>query len=142
MNTTDRYLKAIYFAQSLEDGTASTGTLAELLDVTPASATEMLGKLEGDGLISYEKYNGARLTAAGQTRATEAVETYCILQRFLYEVLEVEEYQSEAKVLESVIDETVAERLDTIIDRPEPCPDCFDPQGDACKHLLRRIEAD
>lgn len=142
MNTTDRYLKAIYFAESLEDGAASTGTLAEILDVTPASATEMLGKLEADGLVAYEKYNGARLTDTGRTRATEAVETYCILQRFLYEVLEVEEYHAEAKALESVIDETVAERLDTIIDRPEPCPECFDPEGDACRRLLQQIEAD
>ena len=142
MNTTDRYLKAIHFAQTLDDGPASTGTLADLLDVSPASATEMLNKLEADGLVTYEKYNGARLTDAGATRATDAVETYCILQRFLYEVLDVEEYRSEAKALESVIDETVADRLDTIIDRPATCPDCFDPDGDACEHLLQRIEAD
>lgn len=142
MNTTDRYLKAIHFAQTLDDGSASTGTLAELLDVTPASATEMLHKLEADGLIAYEKYNGAQLTETGKARATDAVETYCILQRFLYEVLEVETYQSEAKALESVIDETVADRLDTIIDRPATCPDCFDPSGDACERLLQRSEAD
>lgn len=142
MNTTDRYLKAVYFAQTLEEGSASTGTLAELLDVTPASATEMLNKLEADGLVAYEKYNGARLTETGQARATDAVETYCILQRFLHDVLEVDTYQSEAKALESVIDETVADRLDTIIDRPNTCPSCFDPQGDACERLLQRTEAD
>ncbi len=29
----------------------------------------------------------------------------------------------------------IAERLDTIIDRNSECPDCFDPETDACEYL-------
>ncbi|MFT4891340.1 MAG: DtxR family Mn-dependent transcriptional regulator, partial [Halobacteriales archaeon] len=54
MNTADQYLKAIYLAQSVEDGPASTGTLADMLDVTPASANEMIGKLEDRGFADHE----------------------------------------------------------------------------------------
>ena len=142
MNTADQYLKAVYLAQRLEDGPASTGTLAELLEVSPASVNEMIGKLEDRGLVDHEKYKGARLTDEGLERAHDALTTYCIIERFLANVLEVEEFREEARALESVIDDTVAERLDTIIDRPEQCPDCFDPEADYCKHLEVRGPAD
>ncbi|MFC6717524.1 metal-dependent transcriptional regulator [Natrialbaceae archaeon GCM10025810] len=136
MNTADQYLKAIYLAQRMEDGPASTGTLADLLGVSPASVNEMIGKLEDRSLVEHEKYKGATLTDEGLERAHHALQTYCIIQRFLKNVLEVEEFRAEARTLESVIDDTVAERLDTIIDRPsEQCPDCFDPELDCCELL-------
>ncbi len=135
MNTADQYLKAVYLAQRIEDGPASTGTLADMLEVSPASVNEMIGKLEDRGLLDHEKYKGARLTDEGIERAHQALQTYCIIERFLANVLEVEEFREEARALESVIDDTVAQRLDTIIDRPEQCPDCFDPDADYCKLL-------
>ncbi len=135
MNTADQYLKAVYLAQRLEDGPASTGTLAELLEVSPASVNEMIGKLEERELVEHEKYKGATLTDEGLERAHNALQTYCIIERFLTNVLEVEEFREEARALESVIDETVADRLDTIIDRREECPDCFDAEEDCCAYL-------
>ena len=143
MNTANQYLKAIYLAQRIEDGPASTGTLADILEVSPASVNEMVGKLESRGLVEHEKYKGSRLTDEGLERAHETLSTYCIIQRFLVNVLEVEEFRSEARALESVIDDTVAGRLDTIIDRPADCPDCFDPAADCCRLLEVEVgEAD
>jgi DtxR family Mn-dependent transcriptional regulator len=140
MNTADQYLKAIYLIQEVENGPASTGAVADRLDVSPASANEMIGKLEGEGLCSHEKYKGVDLTDAGIERAREALQNYCIIERFLLEVLEVDDFRTEAKQLEPVIDETVAERLDTIIDREPQCPDCFHPEADVCG--LIELEAD
>ncbi|ADQ67915.1 metal-dependent transcriptional regulator [Halogeometricum borinquense] len=135
MNTADQYVKAIYLLQEMEDGPAATGALADMLDVSPASANEMIGKLEDRGLAEHEKYKGVRLTDEGIIRARDALQTYCIIERFLANVLDVEEFRSEARELEPVIDDTVAERLDTIIDRNSECPDCFDPETDACCYL-------
>ncbi|MFB6167760.1 MAG: metal-dependent transcriptional regulator [Haloferacaceae archaeon] len=135
MNTADQYLKAIYLVQRTEDGPAATGAIADSLDVSPASANEMIGKLEARGFADHEKYKGVRLTDEGIERAREALQTYCIIERFLANVLEVEEFRSEAQALEAVIDDTVAERLDTIIDRNPDCPDCFDAETDACELL-------
>ncbi|EJN60467.1 iron (metal) dependent repressor, DtxR family [Halogranum rubrum] len=135
MNTADQYVKAIYLLQQMEDGPASTGALADMLDVSPASANEMIGKLEDRGLAEHEKYKGVTLSDDGIVRARDAIQTYCIIERFLANVLDVEEFRAEARELESVIDETVAERLDTIIDRNAECPDCFDPETDACEYL-------
>ncbi|WP_101296395.1 metal-dependent transcriptional regulator [Halegenticoccus soli] len=135
MNTADQYVKAIYLLQQMEDGPAATGALADMLDVSPASANEMIGKLEQRGLAEHEKYKGVQLTDEGIVRARDALRTYCIIERFLANVLDVEEFRAEARELESVIDDTVAERLDTIIDRHAECPDCFDPETDACRYL-------
>jgi DtxR family Mn-dependent transcriptional regulator len=140
MNTADQYLKAIYLVQQVADGPASTGAVADRLDVSPASANEMIGKLEADGLCSHEKYKGVDLTEEGIRRARDALQNYCIIERFLVEVLDVEEFRAEATQLEPVIDETVADRLDTIIDRAPQCPDCFDPEDDVCG--LLELEAD
>lgn len=140
MNTADQYLKAIYIVQRAENGPAATGALADRLDVSPASVNEMIGKLSDRGLVDHEKYKGASLTDEGIVRAREALQTYCIIERFLANVLEVEEFRTEAHELESVIDETVADRLDTIIDRRADCPDCFDPESDACEYLEFCIE--
>jgi len=132
MNTQAQYLKAIYLTQQQADGPASTGDVADLLDVSPASANEMIGKLEDRDLLDHEKYKGVDLTDEGIQQARDALQNYCIIERFLIEVLEVEEYRAEAKQLEGVIDETVAERLDTIIDREPQCPDCFNAEDDVC----------
>ena len=139
MNTADQYLKAIYLIQELEDGPASTGDVADALGVSPASANEMIGKLERRGLADHEKYKGASLTDEGIVRAEEALQTYCIIERFLANVLDVEEFREEAQALEAVIDDTVAERLDRLVDREEECPDCFDPEADTCV-FLRELE--
>ena len=141
MNTANQYLKAIYLVQEIENGPASTGSIAEMLDVSPASANEMVGKLEDRELCSHEKYKGVELTDEGIVRARDALQNYCIIERFLVEVLEVEDFRAEARQLEPVIDETVADRLDTIIDRQPQCPDCFDAEEDVCA-LLELESAD
>ena len=140
MNTGEQYLKAIYLAQRLEDGPAATGTLADMLEVSPASVNEMIGKLEERDLADHEKYKGVTLTDEGIARAEDALQTYCIIERFLANVLEVEDFRGEARALESVIDDTVAERLDTIIDRRDECPDCFDAEADKCEYLEPVLE--
>ena len=141
MNTADQYVKAIYLLQEMEDGPAATGALADMLDVSPASANEMIGKLETRGLAEHEKYKGVTLTDDGIVMARDALKTYCIIERFLANVLDVEEFRAEARELEAVIDDTVAERLDTIIDRNGECPDCFDAETDACEYLEVETES-
>ena len=125
MNTADQYLKTIYLAQEQEDGPASTGRIADMLDVSPASANEMIGKLEEQALLDHEKYKGVTLTDEGIRRARDALQNYCIIERFLHEVLEVEEFREEARQLEPVIE-------------PQ-CPDCFGVEEDVC--ALLEVEA-
>ena len=135
VNSADQYLKTIYLLQAAENSAVGTGAIANRLDVSPASANEMIGKLADRGLVMHEKYKGVELTDEGIQRARDRVQTYCIIERFLANVLSVENFQQEAQELETVIDDTVADRLDTIIDREDACPDCFDVDTDACVYL-------
>lgn len=135
MNTADQYLKTIYVLQRVDDSPASTGAVADQLGVSAASANEMIGKLAERGLVEHKKYNGTMVTEEGEQRARVTVETYCVIQRFLHTVLDVEEYRSEARSIESVLDTTVVERLDTLIDRQRECPECFDGTIDQCECL-------
>ena len=86
--------------------------------------------------------SASRILAEGILRARQALSTYCIIERFLVDVLDVEEFRQEARELESVIDQTVAERLDTIIDRESECPECFDAELDHCRELDAPVPAD
>ena len=135
MNTADQYLKAIYLLQQATDEPAATGAIADALKVSPASANEMVGKLEAEGLADHEKYKGVTLTDEGIEQARAALETYCIIERFLVSILGVEGFRTEATQLQPVIDETVGDRLDMIIDRRTECPDCFLPEEDKCAYL-------
>ena len=76
INTHDRYLRAVYLIQVATNEPAGTGAIADRLDVSPASANEMIGNLEAEGLADHEKYEGVTLTDAGIERARESVEAY------------------------------------------------------------------
>ena len=135
MTTADQYLQSIYLIQRAEDGPAATGAIADAMGVSPASANEMVGKLQESGLLEHEKYKGVTLTDEGIDEAREALETYCILERFLATALGVEEFRDEAKQLQPVIDGVVADRVDLIVDRHDECPDCFRIEDDRCEYL-------
>lgn len=49
------YLKAIYKLGGMEE-LVNNKQIAETLQIAPASVTEMLGKLNREGLIHYEPY--------------------------------------------------------------------------------------
>ena len=135
MNTADQYLQAIYLLERATEEPAATGAIADAMGVSPASANEMVGKLEDQGMAAHEKYKGVTLTEAGTERARTALETYCIIERFLATALEVEAFREEAKQMQPVIDETVADRVDLIVDRRRECPDCFLVEDDRCEFL-------
>lgn len=142
MKTADQYLKTVYVLQRASGSPVRTGELADRRGVSPASANEMIGKLAEQGLVEHEKYKGTMVTEEGEQRARAAVETSCVIQRFLHTVLEVDEFKREARTIESVLDATVAERLDTLIDRHAECPECFDGATGQCEYLDRAKRGD
>ena len=62
----DEYLEMMYeFHESEPGGIVRTGDLAGKLNVSPASATEMVQRLASRGYLEYIPYKGARLTDSG-----------------------------------------------------------------------------
>jgi DtxR family Mn-dependent transcriptional regulator len=62
----DEYLEMMYeFHEDEPGGIVRTGDLAAKLEVSPASATEMVQRLASRGYLEYIPYKGARLTEIG-----------------------------------------------------------------------------
>ena len=68
--TTEEYIEIICLLER-QEGRAQTGRIADAINVKPPSVTEMLRKLEQEGLIVYESYAGATLTPAGEEMARD-----------------------------------------------------------------------
>ncbi|MFN5931148.1 MAG: metal-dependent transcriptional regulator, partial [Sphingobacteriales bacterium] len=64
-STEENYIKAIYHLQGADD-VVTTNALSAELKTRPASVTDMLKKLKAKKLLSYEKYQGFRLSQDGK----------------------------------------------------------------------------
>ena len=122
------YLKGIYM---LSKGLGSTepvptSALADRLSVTPASATNMLKKLDSLGLVQHANYRGAALTEPGRKIALEVIRHHRLLETYLAEALGVpwDQVHAEAEVLEHFLSEELEERIAAQLGHPE-----FDPHG-------------
>jgi DtxR family Mn-dependent transcriptional regulator len=120
------YLKAIYKLEADEKG-ASTTRIAEALDVSSASATNMVKRLSKMGLVNYQSYKGATLTTSGRKIALEIIRHHRLLELYLLEVMGYswDEVHDEAEKLEHHISEQFEDKIAELLDNPT-----HDPHGD------------
>ena len=122
------YAKAIYALQARAGGEAvSTNDLAERLDVTAASASGMVRKLDDLGLATHERYRGVELTDEGEKVALEVLRHHRLLELYLAESLDVpwDRVHDEAEVLEHVLSEDLEDLIAAKLGNPTR-----DPHGD------------
>lgn len=122
------YAKAIYALQARTEGCAvSTNALAERLGVTPASASNMVKKLDALGFVRHEPYRGVLLTEQGERVALEVIRHHRLLELFLAESLDVpwDRVHDEAEVLEHHLSEELEELIAAKLGHPT-----HDPHGD------------
>ena len=129
------YLKQVLLLGSDSKGTdrlentrpVSTQSLANQMQVKPASVTGMLKKLAGLGLVEYEAYRGVRLTRAGYKVALEVLRHHRLLETYLHQALGYgwEEVHAEAEKLEHHISEAFEARIAEWLGHP-----AYDPHGD------------
>ena len=121
------YAKAIYALEERCDGAVTTNALAERLSVSAASASSMVKKLDGLGLVTHVPYRGVQLTPDGRRVALEVIRHHRLLERYLAEELGVpwDRVHDEAEVLEHVL----SEELEAIIAAKLGHP-THDPHGD------------
>lgn len=106
-----QYLLAVYILQQRENPPVQTNAVADALDRSAASVTESFQRLEADGFLEYEPYEGVELTAAGRERAAELHESYVTVSWFFRSVLDLDDYEGEAMQVAGVVSPFVAERL-------------------------------
>jgi DtxR family transcriptional regulator, Mn-dependent transcriptional regulator len=133
------YAKAIYSLSREREGPITNGELAERLGVTPATATSMLKRLAGLGLIDYLPYKGASLTPGGEKVALEVIRHHRLIETYLSEALGMpaDRVHEEAEVLEHYISEELELLMAAKLGEPShdphgtpiPGPDLRPPEG-------------
>ena len=78
-----------------EKGYARVVDIAQNLNISQASVTGMIQRMDSDGLVSYEKYRGVILTAEGEKIATAIIKRHKSLTEFfnLFGLNDDETYQ-------------------------------------------------
>ncbi len=120
------YLKAIYQLQE-DNETVTTTALAQHLNISAASVTNMIKKLARLNLVRHSPYHGVELTPAGEKMALEVLRHHRLIELFLAEALGVpwEAVHAEAEKIEHVISEDLEDRIADFLGDP-----LRDPHGD------------
>src|SRR5215210_4967395 len=119
-------LKSLY-RLSRDGDDAHTGALAELLGVSPATATTTVKRLAERGLLNHKLYRGVELTTAGRADAVAAIRRHRIVERFLADMLGYAWNEADrlATSFEHDLPQEVEDRLYVALDRPTACPHGF-----------------
>src|SRR5919108_1924023 len=130
------YLKEIYKLQA-ESGRATTGGIAERMDVAVSSARAMEKKLPALALAAHEPYRGVVLTKAGEAVAIEVIRHHRLLEQYLAETLglSIDAVHAEADRLEHALSEELEARIDASLGYPT-----HDPHGDPIPDAELRID--
>jgi DtxR family Mn-dependent transcriptional regulator len=140
------YLKTIYKLE--QNDSASTKNIADSLNVSAASVTNMIKRLAKMGFLEYTSYRGVNLTDAGKDIALEIIRHHRLLELYLNKVMGYswDEVHDEAEQLEHHISEQFEDRIAELLNDPT-----HDPHGDPIprkngqmpKHAVEKlIEAD
>jgi DtxR family Mn-dependent transcriptional regulator len=105
------YLEAIYDLNKT-GGAVRSVDLAAKLDVSKASVNNAIKQLKAVGLVEQPYYGEITLTSDGMLYGASVLERHCVLERFLIEVLGVEESvaEEEACRMEHTISEDTMRR--------------------------------
>lgn len=126
-HTEENYLKAIYKIYEKTKEIVSTNAIAESLNTTAASVTDMIKKLAKKDLIIHERYKGSRLTAQGSRIATALIRRHRLWETWLVDKLDFswEEVHDLAEELEHIQSDKLIDSLDEYLGYPK-----YDPHGD------------
>jgi len=117
------YLKAVYELERSGEP-AETNAIARILAVAPASVSGMMRRLADQGLISHERYHGARLTAAGRRAALRTIRRHRVIEAYLTSALGYswDRVHDEAERLEHAASDELIDRMAAAIGEPDTDP--------------------
>jgi Mn-dependent DtxR family transcriptional regulator len=124
MSDAANYVLVVFQLAETESEPVPTGRVAAELDRSPSATTEMLQRLDEQGFLSHEPYEGVRLTDEGRERGAALQESYLVLRRFFDDVLGLADPHTEAMALVGTVSPLVTERLaSTVFDVGETSTD-------------------
>jgi DtxR family Mn-dependent transcriptional regulator len=121
--STEIYLKTIAELSVANDVVPVT-TVADHLSISTVSASEMIHKLQDQGLVEHLPYKGVKLTLEGSLRANRVLRHHRLWERFLADRLGLswEQAYAFACELEHATGDEVANALADYLGSPETCP--------------------
>ncbi len=125
--TEENYLKAIYKLQETNGEVVATSALAQVMGVHAPSVTDMLKRMAGKKLVTYQKSKGFRLTEKGKQVAVGIIRNHRLWEVFLVDKLGFrwDEVHDLAEQLEHIHSEALVNKLDAYLGYPKA-----DPHGD------------
>jgi len=119
----EEYLEAISKRQKTEMP-VSTSSLAADLGVSLPAVTDMIRRLEAEGLINYEPNRGVSLTAEGSRAALTTIRRHRLWERFLTDILGLrwDKVHDAACRLEHAISPDMEESLASLLSYTDTCP--------------------
>lgn len=120
---TEEYLQAVYTLAD-EGGQVISARLAEFLGISPAAVSEMVHRLERDGLVRLDERKEVRFTERGYTAASSIVRRHRLAERMLVDLLGYEWWKTheEAERIEHAMSPEMEERLVRVLGDPQTCP--------------------
>ena len=115
------YLKGIYTLKKKKE--YSNKKLAEYLNISPASVSEMIKKLVNEGYLTIEKKK-VKLTEKWSNFALDIIRKHRVWEVFLFEKLgyDKEDVHKEAEILEHVTSNKLLQKLEKFLFYPKECP--------------------
>lgn len=120
---TEEYLQAVYTLAD-EGGQVISARLAEFLRISPAAVSEMVHRLERDGLVHLDERKEVRFTERGYAAASSIVRRHRLAERMLVDLLGYEWWKTheEAERIEHAMSPEMEERLVRVLGDPQTCP--------------------
>lgn len=125
--STENFVKAVYRQNVIYSADAKLGTIAGILNISNAAATDMARKLATKKLVYYTKYKPLTLTPDGNQLALNVIRKHRLWETFLFKILDLSlhEIHREAEILEHLTSDFLADRIDDYLGNP-----ATDPHGD------------
>ncbi len=119
----EEYLQAVYTFQD-EGPPVISARLADFLQVSPAAVSEMVHRLERDGLVVLDERKAVRLSERGQQAAERIARRHRLAERMLVDLLGYAWWKTheEAERIEHAMSDEMEERIRSVLGDPQTCP--------------------
>lgn len=135
----ENFVKTIYKQSKLSGSDTRLSTLAGILDISNAAATDMARNLSAKNLVNYTKYKPLTLADKGNELALNVLRKHRLWESFLYQTLQLSlhEIHIEAEQLEHCTSDFLAGEIEKYLGNPT-----LDPHGDPIPAFNGQMETD
>ena len=111
MKTEQKYLKAIFEITENGEKATKTSQIANKLEVSDASVTEAVQKLEEQDLVCRAPYKGFTLSPMGKNQAQKLQEKQETVEKYLRQELGLENVEKQAQKITNDLEQETIQKM-------------------------------